>query len=124
LKLQENTVELNKQQVIDWLRVTLAAGGPIAALILSRTGISQAEYALYFELAVAVLPGLIVAVWGWYRNRKTTQIKITEQLPEVATVVIKDEARGKVGELAQNPGHEHIVTETQNEFDAKQGVKV
>jgi hypothetical protein len=116
-------MELNQQQVAGWLRITLSASGPIAALVLSKTGISAADWALYTEVALSLLPGLIVAVWSWYRNRTATQVKLVEAIPEVATVVIKDEARNSVGELAQDPAHPNIVTETQNEADAKNGTK-
>lgn len=116
-------MEINQQQVAGWLRITLSASGPIAALVLSKTGISAADWALYTEIALAIIPGLAVAVWSWHRNRKATQVQMVQQMPEVATIVVKDEARGAVGDLAASPHEEHIVTETQNEKDAKEGTK-
>lgn len=117
-------MEINQQQVAGWLRALLAAGGPFAALVLSKTGISQSDWVLYTELALVIIPPAAVAVWGWYSSRKATQVKLVEKMPEVATIVIKDEARGAVGELAASPNEHNIVTETQNEADAKEGTKV
>lgn len=114
-------MEINQQQVGDWLRNTLAASGPIAALIIARTGISQGEYALYMEVALAILPGAIVSAWGWYRNRKATQIKLVNALPEVAKVVIKNNVNGNIGALAQSDAHPTIVDETQNIRDIVKG---
>lgn len=116
-------MEINQQQVAGWLRALLAAGGPLAALVLSKTGMSQDDWMLYTEVALVVIPPLVVAVWGWYSSRKATQIKAVEKMPEIATVVVKDEARGAVGKLAASPNEHNIVTETQNEKDAKKGTK-
>lgn len=52
------------------------------------------------------------------------KVKVAEAIPDVATVVIKDDANGKLGALAQSEAHPNIVTETQNEKDAKEGTKV
>lgn len=117
-------MEINQQQVAGWLRVALSAGGPIAALAMSKMGVSEKDWALYTEVALAIVPGLTVAVWSWYRNRKATQIKLVDKMPEVATIVVKDNANGTVGALAQSEAHPNIVTETQNEIDAKEGTKV
>ena len=112
---------MNQQQIAAWLRVTLAAGGPIAALIIAKTGITQADYVSYLELALALVPGAIAAGWSWYRNRSDVQIKTTNMLPEVAKVVVKDSANGKVGDMAQSEDHPKVVTETQNALDVKGG---
>lgn len=68
-------MELNQQQIRNWLQVATAAGGPFAALILTKTGITEGDYTLYVNLALAILPGAIVAVWGWTSNRMVTQVK-------------------------------------------------
>lgn len=141
-------MELNQQQVRTWLQLALSAGGPFAAIILSKTGVSEGDYALYVNLALAFLPGVIVGAWSWYSNRKVAQvavvaqmpaadqhealnkvsdvdkIRIAEAVPEVATVVIKDVANGPVAAIAADDAHPNIVTETQNEADAKKGTKV
>jgi len=67
--------------------------------------------------------GGALAWWSAQRNTKAEQIKAVEKMPEIATVVVKDEANGKIGKLAQDDAHPNIVTETQNEADAKQGTK-
>lgn len=71
-------IEINQQQVAAWLRLTLAAGGPIGALILSKTGVTASDYGLYYEAALALLPGLIVTIWSWFRNRHATEVNIVE----------------------------------------------
>ncbi len=76
-------MESNQQQVAGWLRAALAAGGPISALVLSKTGISSEDWALYTEAALAIVPPLAVAIWSWYSSRKTTQIKSVQATPGV-----------------------------------------
>lgn len=114
---------LNQQQIAAWLRITFAAGGPIAALIISKTGISTSDYLMYLEVGLAIIPGTIAAALSWYRNREDQQIKVTEGLPSVATIVVKDSANGVVGQLAQSGQHPNIVTETQNELDVLKGTQ-
>lgn len=53
-----------------------------------------------------------------------TKVKIAEAVPGVATVVIKDEANSTLAALAKDETHPNVVTETQNEADAKNGTKV
>lgn len=74
-------MELNAQQVAGWLRVALSAGGPIAALAMSKMGVSEKDWALYTEVALAIVPGLVVAIWSWYRNRKATQVELVASMP-------------------------------------------
>lgn len=112
---------MNKQQVTNWLQTSLAASGPIAALILTKTGISVNDYTLYLEVVLMLVPGLIVAGFGWYRNRTDTQIKITKDLPGVARVVVSDSVNGKLREMAHSDDTPNIVTESQNRVDVKAG---
>lgn len=51
------------------------------------------------------------------------KVSIAEGVPGVATVVVKDGTNGKLGDLAASPDHPNVVTETQNEHDAKNGTK-
>lgn len=98
-------MELNQQQVRNWLQVTTAAGGPLAALILSKTGITEGEYTLYVSLALAILPGAIVVVWGWFSNRMVTQVKEVSQTEGVQVHVDTEAASTPkdIVALAQSP---------------------
>jgi len=53
-----------------------------------------------------------------------TVVQLAEGVPDVATVVVRDTATNGVAALAQDASHPHVVTETQNEMDAKKGTKV
>ena len=52
------------------------------------------------------------------------KLQIAEAVPAVATIVVKDTATDGPAKLAQSDNHPNIVTETQNEADAKKGTKV
>lgn len=140
-------MELNQKQVSAWLKIALASGGPLYVWILAHTGITDSEYQMDVNLAAYILPPLIVAAFAWISNRLSSQIsnvaksapdKLGEALGKVpdavkiqaaetastvATVVTKDNSNGKVGELAADPNHPKVVSETQNEADAKKGTK-
>jgi hypothetical protein len=119
-------IELNQQQIAMAMRLALGVGGPLAALIMAKTGMSEGDYTLYLNAALAVVPPIGALVWGWFANRKATQVANVEHMPEVATIVVKDGANGALGLMAAtaNNAHPNIVTETQNEADAKKGTKV
>ncbi len=53
----------------------------------------------------------------------TAKVLIAKAVPGVATVVVKDNANGALAQLAQDEAQPDIVTETQNEIDAKKGTK-
>lgn len=80
-------MDVNRQQIEGQLRTALAAGGPIAALILSKSGMSATDYALYAELAIAILPGLIVAGWSWWTHRTANQVKTAGNIEGVTVTV-------------------------------------
>ena len=115
---------MNSQQIQDALRIALAAGGPLAALVLKYTGLTADDYALWLSAILLIVPPVAAWLWGYLKNTHANQVKAVEAMPEVATVVVKDEVRNGVGELAADPTHPNIVTETQNEKDAKKGTKV
>lgn len=138
---------MNKQ-VESALQKLLAASGPVAAWLANRYKLDANTAGLIVELAVAFGTPIIAAGWGWISNRapalvsaisnlppevqaealnKVTdavKVKVAEAVPGVATVVVKDGVNGELGALAASPTHPNIVTETQNELDAKQGTKV
>lgn len=55
---------MNKQQIYDALRVALAAGGPVAALILKYTGLSQTDFEMWVSVALLVVPPAAAWIWG------------------------------------------------------------
>jgi hypothetical protein len=117
-------IEINKQQVAGAIRLTMTASGPFAAIIMTKMQLTQSDYQFYLDLTLAFLPGAIAMVWSWYRNRSSSQIKAVSKLEDVATVVVKDSANGSVERMALSENHPNVVTETQNERDAKNGTKV
>jgi hypothetical protein len=52
------------------------------------------------------------------------KVQIAQAVPGVATVVIKDTANGELNTLAMSETHPNIVTEAQNEIDARLGPKL
>jgi hypothetical protein len=136
---------VTKERIYDALRLLLAAGGPFSALILRYTGMEQTELDLFVQLALLIVPPAGAWVWGIYLNsieRKVeviseqspivqrqaldkvsdgAKVLIAEAVPNVATVVVKDDAGGNLGQIAGSPQHPNIVTETRNELDAKMG---
>src|SRR5882672_9809158 len=138
-------VEFNQQQIASALRVVLGTGGPIAAIILAKTGVTEGDYTMYMNAALVVVPPIAAFLWGWYSNRKVAlvanvaqmpaedqhaalnklsdvdKVKIVEAVPAVATVVIKDAANGAIAKVAQSEAHPNVVTESQNALDKKAG---
>lgn len=117
-------MELNQQQIMGWLRIALASGSPLGALILQKSGISQGDYTLYVEAALYVAGPATSMVLTWFAHRKERQVLNVKAMPEVATIVVKDMANGAVGRLAADPANPDIVTESKNEKDAKLGTKI
>lgn len=74
--------------------------------------------------ALGVLVPIVIAAFAARKATPTEQVKAVEALPDVATIVVKDSANSTVGALAIDKNHPNIVTETQNEKDAKEGTKV
>lgn len=89
---------MNSEQIAGQLRTALAAGGPLAAAILSRTGWSDDDYALYVEIAVALVPPLIAAVWSWFA--KTDKPTLAAASKVAGATVVVDEATASAGAKA------------------------
>lgn len=137
---------MNKQ-VESALQKLLASSGPIAAFISLKLGWDATTTGLIMEVAVAILTPLAAGLWGWVSNRDpalvaaiskldpaaqldalnkvsdAVKVEIAKALPDVATIVVKDDAKGELAVVAANPENKDIVTETQNEIDAKLGNK-
>jgi hypothetical protein len=136
---------MNKEQIHDALRVALAAGGPLAALILKYTGLSQTDFEMWVAVALLVVPPCAAWAWGIWQNRQAAKVeavarmssadqhaalnkvsdaakvKIAESVPDVATVVVRDTATGTLAALAASDNQPNIVSESQNLSDALGG---
>lgn len=103
------------------LTLLFGLSGPVAALIMNKTGLSSEEYQIWFNALLPALTMGLAASLQWWRDRKASRIKSVLAMPEIATVVVKDTANGKVSEMANShaPELKNIVTASQNERDAK-----
>ena len=114
----------NQLQIMSQVRLALgAAGGTVGTFAVKHLGIVPTDWDVDASMAAWLISWAIVGVWAWLANRSANQIANVEQLPEVATVVVKDSANGAIAKLANDDKHPNIVTETQNEKDVKAGAK-
>lgn len=137
----------NKEQALALLRnlVALAMG----YLIAKGTITAEQAATITNDIMIAAPAAIALAgiIWGFFAHTDkakvesvahmaapavnealakvsdAAKIQIAEATPTVATVVVKDTANGKVAALAQSNDHPNVVTETQNEADAKKGTK-
>lgn len=93
--------------------ITVAIGAAWGISVTTPTGLGQSVAALSPEAQHEVLKPVSDAV----------KVQAAEAVPGVVTVVVKDVANGALAALAQSDAHPNIVTETQNEIDAKNGTK-
>lgn len=138
----------NKEQALSILRnlLSLAMGYLIAkgTITLEQAATLTSD----IMIAAPALIGIAVFVWGLLDHTDkakvesvasmpapaqaaalnkisdVAKIQIAEGTPGVATVVVKDTANGAVAALAQSEDHPKVVTESQNEKDAKEGTKI
>lgn len=137
---------LNKEQINAVLLGLFASAGPLAKLMVSGFHVSGDTVDMIMSFCTVLTPIASSAIFTYLQrdaakvaavasmpaeaqqaalNKVPDAIKvqITEAIPDVATVVVKDEANGGLHELAVSDAHPNIVTETQNEADAKKGTK-
>lgn len=138
---------MTKDQLNTAMLALLASSGPIAKLLATLFKIDSATIEAVLSAATILTPIAIVpfllkimtpakkiediaampaeavhAALG--KVSDIAKIQIAEAVPEVATIVIKDAANGALAAAASSPAHPNIVSETQNEADAKLGTKV
>lgn len=96
-----------------------------APAVIAIGGIIWGLFAHSNKAKVESVASMSAAEQGAALNKVSdaAKIQIAEATPTVATVVVKDTANGKVAALAQSNDHPNVVTETQNEADAKKGTK-
>ena len=102
----------NQSQIAGQLRTALAAGGPIAAFILSKTGWASADYSMYLEMALYVLPPLIAAVWSYIAKRSDNLVRAASTV-QGATVVTDETASASVKAVSANAAYPDVKTEKQ-----------
>lgn len=137
---------MNKEQINALLLGLFATAGPVAELLASAFHLSSDTIDTILRLCTVLTPVVAGAIFT-YLQRDTAKVaavasmpaeaqkaalnkvpddvkvQIAEATPGVATVVVKDTANGKLQVLAHDDSHPNIVTETQNEADAKKGKK-
>lgn len=101
----------------------VAVAPSLATFAVNKLHLAPDDVQTYFQLASAAFV-LIGGWWGLSAATAAAQVLNVKAIPEVATVVVKDSAVGPVKQLAVDPSQPDVVTETQNEIDAKQGTKV
>jgi hypothetical protein len=101
----------------------LTISGPAFSLLSRKLHLTPEDAKDYLDILQVITP-LVGGAWGVAETTNNSLVKAAENVPGVATVVIKDTANGALGDLAQSEAHPNIVTETQNEADAKLGSKV
>ena len=108
---------MSKDGVAVFLRAFFFATSPAALAIIAKTGISADDYQLYYNVAMSLIPTIIVGGYelyiGW-RNRADVTVKKAEELPDVSKVVIKDGTNGVIGGMVASNDHPKIVDETSN----------
>lgn len=111
----------NPSQIAGQLRLALAAGGPLAAVILKKTGWAAGDYELYLELFLYVVPPIIAAVWSWI-GRSAGRVLSDASKIEGATVVVDPKvASSSVLKAVANEKLPDVQTEFQ--FLQNKGVK-
>lgn len=140
-------MDRTKERIYDGLRLLLAGGGPFSAVVIRYTDMNESDWNLWVQLALFVIPPVGAWVWGFYLNTIQRQAKLiasapqdqqvdalqalspevkvnlAERLPDVATVVVRDSVNGRLAAMAASETNPKVVTETQNEIDAKMGTK-
>ena len=76
----------NQQQIQSFIRLLLGAGGPLAALLVSR-GTSADTVNLILTIALAVVPPLISLVWSMFSHSDKATVAAAGALPGVNVVV-------------------------------------
>lgn len=137
-----------KDTIYAAMKFGLVGGGPIGAIVLRYTHLSMDDWNLWLQAGLFVVPPTIAGFMEWLDKRKagkiaaasklseadvrsalpqlsdSTKALILNAVPNVETIVVNDNATGDLGVLADSNTHPNIVRASQNELDAKRGVKV
>lgn len=114
---------MTKDQITALLLSVFGAAGPLSKILATLFHLDDKTIDAILDTGTVLTP-IVAGAYFTYMHRPSGIIAIAETTPGVATVVVKDTATNGLAKLAQDEGHPNIVTETQNEADAKQGTKV
>jgi hypothetical protein len=81
----------SQDQIMGILRALLAAGGPVAALLMSY-GVSEQRANLWLTLALAIIPPVVAAVWSAISNSQAKLAVAASTVPGVTVTANKDAA--------------------------------
>lgn len=88
---------MNNDQLMSILRQLLAAGGPVAALLVNW-GVPAGQVNSYLTIALAVLPPLGAAIWGALKHTDHATVAAAGNMPGVTVSV--DPAKAGAGAQA------------------------
>jgi len=93
---------MNQQQIESLLRILLAAGGPVAGLLVNW-GVPSGQVNNYLTVALLVLPPVLAGVWGLLRNTHQQTIAAAASVPGVSNIAIAPDAKDGAAAAAADP---------------------
>lgn len=137
---------MNKEQIIAAILGLLGVSGPVANLLANTFHMSDGAIQPVLSILTVATPLIVGAIYAYLQRDAgkvaavasmsapdqaaalnkipdAAKVQIAEAVPGVATVVVKDTAGNGLAKLAASAAHPNVVTETQNEADAKNGTK-
>ena len=102
----------NSEQIKSIIRLLLGAGGPLAALLVSK-GVSADQVSIYLELALVIVPPVIAGAWGLLSHSDTGTLKAVASVDGASVKVDTAVATPTVVALAasNDPALSHITEE-------------
>lgn len=92
----------NQQKIEEAVRWLLTTGGPLAAYLTSQ-GMAPTQINNIMTVALAIVPPVISAIWGFWRKTDKQVIAAAAATPGVAGVVISPYATGGAAAAAADP---------------------
>ena len=93
---------MNQQQIESLLRILLAAGGPVAGLLVNW-GVPAGQVNNYLTIALMVLPPAVSGVWGLMRNTHQQTITAAAGVPGVTGITVAADAAAGARAAAADP---------------------
>jgi hypothetical protein len=84
---------MNLDQIQSLIRTLLAAGGPIAALLV-QYGMPQDKVSIWISIALVVLPPVVAAVWGIITKTDAAKVAAVGAMPGVSVIVAPSASAG------------------------------
>lgn len=137
---------MNKEQITAAILGLLGVSGPVANLLANTFHMSDSAIQPVLSILTVATPLIVGAIYAYLQRDAakvasvahmsgadqaaalnkvpdSDKVLVAKAVPGVATVVVKDTAGNGLAKLAADPKQPDIVTETQNEADAKAGTK-